>query len=144
VNATLAAGVTYLGRVNFAGASALRVVVNDLVNAWAGGPLEAVAAVPIRVASAADQIAELRAAVTALGAGGVLNGGQTNSLLAKLDQEARKLAEGQVRVAYNLIGAFIGEVEGLQSGGVLTPAQADSLLAPARRLRQSLFVVGGF
>jgi hypothetical protein len=96
------------------------------------------------VVSAADQIADLRARVVALGAQGVLNGGLTNSLLVKLDQAARKLAGGQVRVAYNLIGAFINEVESLKAGGVLSPDQADWLLIPARRLRQSLLGGGGF
>jgi hypothetical protein len=144
VNATLAAGVTYLGRVNFGGTDSLEVVVNDLGNTGAGGPLEATATVSIRVVSAADQIAELRARVVALGARGALNGGQTNSLLVKLDQAAQKLADGQVKVAYNLIGAFVDEVESLRAGGVLPPDQADWLLVPARRVRQSLLVGGGF
>lgn len=135
VNATLAAGVTYLGNVNFGGTDALRVVADDLGNAGTGGLLEATATVPIRVVSAADQIADLRALVVALGAQGVLSGGQTNALLVKLDQAAQKLAQGQVKAAYNLVGAFINQVAGLYLGGVLSSAEADSLLLPAVRLR---------
>ena len=136
--------MTYLGSANFSGTDSLRVVVNDLGNTGAGGPLEASATVSVRVVSAADQTADLRARVVALRDQGVLNGGQANSLLVKLDQLARKLAGGQVRVAYDLSGAFIDEVESLRADGVLSFDEANSLLVAARRLRQSLFGDGGF
>jgi hypothetical protein len=47
-------------------------------------------------------------------------------------------------VAYELIGAFIGEVRSLVGSGVLTPAEGDSLLSAADLLLKSLQIGGGF
>jgi VCBS repeat-containing protein len=104
VNATLAAGVTYLGNLNFHGTDTLMVTADDLGNTGAGGPLTDVQAVTIRVLSPSEQVAELRAMVLALSDTGALNKGQSNSLLAKLDQADSKIAGGQTKVAYNVIG----------------------------------------
>ena len=51
VNATLAAGVTYLGNLNFHGTDTLTVVVDDLGNTGAGGALTDSQVVSIRVAA---------------------------------------------------------------------------------------------
>jgi hypothetical protein len=144
INATLAAGVRYLGNFNFNGTDTLTIVADDLGNAGAGGAMAASASVSIRVASPTEQIDGLQAAVAALSAQGMLNHGQANSLAKKLEHAQAALDKGKIKVAYELIGAFIGKVRSLVGTGVLTAAEGDSLLSATDLLLKSLQIGGGF
>jgi len=144
VNATLAAGVTYLGNLNFNGSDILLVTVGDLGNTGSGGPRTATADVLIRVLSPVEQLADLRSLVESLRDQGALNRGQTNALLQKLDQVEQKVERGQPKVAYNVLGAFSNQVEDLLANGILTTEEADLFLIPARLLREGLLIGGGF
>jgi phosphodiesterase/alkaline phosphatase D-like protein len=144
VNATLAAGVTYLGNLNFHGTDTLAVVANDLGNFGAGGALTDSKAVSIKVLSADEQIAQLENMVTALFNQGLLNQGQTNSLLAKLNDAQSAVDQGKLKVAYNVVGAFKNEVQALINSRRLSLAQAEPLLDAADSLSLSLQIGGGF
>jgi VCBS repeat-containing protein len=144
VNATLAAGAAYLGNLNFSGTDTLTIVADDLGNTGAGGALTDSKTVRIRVESSADQIAALQASIATLYAQSAVNQGQANSLFKKLENAQTALAQNKLKVAYNLIGAFSGEVQSLLATGVLTPAQADPLLSEVESLLKSLLTGGGF
>ena len=144
VNATLAAGVSYLGTLNFNGTDALRVAADDLGNTGAGGALTASASVSIRVLSPAEQVSALRDAVAELADQGTLNGGQANSLLAKLQTALGAIGEGRPKLAYSATRAFSNAVQSLVATGVLTAEQANPLLSAADLLLHSLQIGGGF
>jgi VCBS repeat-containing protein len=144
VNATLAAGVTYRGNLNFSGTDALTIVADDLGNAGAGGARTDTQVVSLQVLSPTQQIAELRDTVEALFAQAALNQGQTNSLLKKLVQAQSAIDGGKPQLAYNAIGAFKSEVQSLTATEVLPPTLGDPLLTAADLLLQSLLIGGGF
>jgi hypothetical protein len=64
----------------------------------------------------------------------LLNQGQANSLLSKLDAARRSRARGNDTAARNQLAAFINELEALKRSGRLDPATADALIAAARAL----------
>jgi len=66
VNKTLAAGITYLGNLDFNGTDTLYVVADDLGNTGSGGSRTDNRTVSIRVLSPAEQIARLRSMVDVL------------------------------------------------------------------------------
>jgi uncharacterized protein YjiK len=144
VNATLAAGVRYLGAVNFNGADTVAVVADDLGNTGAGGALTDSETVSVRVLSPAQQISALQDAIATLAGGGSLSAGQSGSLLRKLENAQGALDAGKTKLAYNATRAFRSEVQSLLATGVLTAAQADPLLAAADLLLQGLQVGGAF
>jgi hypothetical protein len=120
LNAALAT-LTYRGNVDFSGLDTLTVTLTDGTSIYAANVL-------ISVESAEDQAANLRGLVEALG---VLNQGQANSLLAKLDLKDNNGDAGKVQ-------AFLNEVTDLLNNGVLTRAQADTLLGPGNTLLLSV------
>jgi VCBS repeat-containing protein len=138
VNATLAAGVNYVGNLNFNGTDTLTIVADDLGNTGAGGALTDSKVISIRVLSSTEQIAGLQDNVAELHAQAAVNQGQSNSLLKKLQNAQGALDQGKPKVAYNVISALVSEVESLVATGVLTTAQADRLLTAAKLLLQSL------
>jgi hypothetical protein len=144
VNATLTAGVTYLGDLNFNGTDVLTVVADDLGNTGTEAALTDSATVAIRVASPAEQIGVLESMVETLYAQFALNSGQANSLLNKLEQAEALSSLGQWKVAYNAIHAFKNKVQSFVSTEVLTPVQGQPLLSAADLLLQSLLIGGGF
>jgi len=70
-------------------------------------------------------------AVNALFSQGVLNGGQGNSLVVKLQHAINLINTGKDAAAIGNLNAFIGEVNDLASSGVLFPPQAASLVCAA-------------
>jgi hypothetical protein len=66
------------------------------------------------------QIEHLIAAVETLYADGILNGGQANALISKLQGSLDKLDNGQPGVAVNRLGAFVNQVNSFIDEGVLT------------------------
>jgi len=136
VNATLAAGVTYLGRVDFRGGDTLTVIVNDLGNNG-GGPLSATDMVSIRVLPREElTVADVIAAVERLRDDGILNKGQANALVVKLENADRATGRGQDKVFLNMLGAFVNQVSDFIAQGILTPEQGQNLLAAAESLRK--------
>lgn len=70
--------------------------------------------------------------VNTLSSQGVVNGGQANSLLVKLQHAIARLNAGNKAAAIGNLNAFIGEVNDLLASGVLTPSQAASLVSAAQ------------
>jgi hypothetical protein len=144
VNATLAAGITYLGDVNFNGTDTMTVVADDLGGTGAGGALTDTETVSIHVLSPAEQIADLWGMVSALYADAVLGQGNANALLKKLNSAQAELDKGKPKGAYAAVASFSNQVQSLVATGVLTSAAAGPLLSAAELLLQSLRVGGGF
>jgi len=63
-----------------------------------------------------------------------LNQGQGNALLVKLYHAIQKLNQGKTKVAINLLGAFINQVNDFISEGVLTPEEGQALIAAANEV----------
>lgn len=59
---------------------------------------------------------------------GVLNSGQANSLISKLESAQAKLDEGKFRPALNKLNSFIHQVSSLIAEGILTTPQGQSLI----------------
>src|SRR6266478_8782400 len=76
--------------------------------------------------------------VNALFSQGVLNGGQDNSLVVKLQHAIDLMNTGNDAAASGNLNAFIGEVNDLLSSGVLSPSQAASLLGAAESVLAAL------
>jgi hypothetical protein len=142
LNATLAAGLRYLGSLNFNGTDALTVVADDLGATGAGGAATDSKAVPIRVLSPTEQIDGLAAMVATLHAQAALGQNHANSLLKKLEHARMALAEGKPKVVRAGIRGFVDNVQFLVETGVLTPALADPLLAVAESLLLGLQIGG--
>jgi pullulanase-type alpha-1,6-glucosidase len=64
-------------------------------------------------------------------ADGVLNHGQGNALISKLERIQDKIARGQINAAMNQLEAFIHQVEDFVSDGILTAEQGAALIAAA-------------
>jgi hypothetical protein len=117
-------GLLYRGTLNYSGPDTLTVMASDGLETTSAG-------VAIRVKSLAEEAADLQAQVSALRAAGVLNQGQANSLLVKLDLQDNDGDIGRVQ-------AFLNEVDALLGAGILSPAQADALLGPGNVLLTGL------
>jgi pullulanase-type alpha-1,6-glucosidase len=81
-----------------------------------------------------DEIAALREA-------GILNAGQANSLIAKLENAIKNLDKGKAKVALNNLNAFVNEVQSLIDEGVLTPEEGQSLIDAAEAIRYQIQVL---
>jgi polyhydroxyalkanoate synthesis regulator phasin len=71
-------------------------------------------------------------------ADGVLNHGQGNALISKLENIQDKIARGQINAAMNQLEAFINQVESLVDDGILTPEQGAELIAAAEDIIAAL------
>jgi hypothetical protein len=69
---------------------------------------------------------------------GVLNGGQGNALIAKLEAALRQLDRGKPQTAINQLEAFINQVNALIGGGVLPAEEGQPLLAAATAILAAL------
>ncbi|MFE4706814.1 HYR domain-containing protein [Peribacillus simplex] len=85
-----------------------------------------------------QQIKDLINEVNALHNAGVLNDGQTNSLIVKLNAAIDSLNRGRQNAACNQLQAFINEVNDLINAGVLTPEQGQSLIDCATLIRNQI------
>jgi uncharacterized protein YjiK len=144
VNATLAAGVTYLGNLNFNGGDTLSVIADDLGNTGSSGARTASGTVLLHVLSPTEQVTGLRGLVGALSGQGIIGQGQANALLKKLENAQAAVAQGKTKLAYTNVQAFGNQVQSWVATGVLTPAQAGPLLTAADLLLQGLRAGGGF
>jgi autotransporter-associated beta strand protein len=117
-------GLLYRPDHNYSGADVLAVTASDGLETTS-------ARVAIRVRSLTEQAADLRAQVNALLDAGVLNRGQANSLVVKLDLRDNDGDIGRVQ-------AFLNEVGALLNAGILSRAQADLLLGAGNVLLTGL------
>jgi hypothetical protein len=87
------------------------------------------ATVNLTILTPAQAIPSVITTIQGLKGTGVLNGGQANSLIVKLNHAIDSLNSkpGQP-TACNQLQAFVNEVNAYVSAGILTPAEADSLL----------------
>jgi pullulanase-type alpha-1,6-glucosidase len=99
-------------------------------------------AVFVALRSAEDQIEWLRDDVNELLNAGVLNRGQANALIKKLNAALARLAKGKAQgeagAAAGQINAFINQVEALAAAGILSPDEAAALIAAAEGVLGSL------
>jgi hypothetical protein len=135
INATLAAGVTYIGNLNFNGTDTLTVAADDLGNTGAGGAKTNTRSISIHVLSAGQQIARLRNMMDTLYAAGTINQGQANSFTKKLEHALAAAEQGKTAPASNMIRAFRNEFAGMFRPGTSDPllAQVDLLLLSMER-----------
>jgi hypothetical protein len=87
------------------------------------------ATLSLTVLTPAQAIPNIITKIEDLQGAGVLNGGQANSLIVKLNHAIDSLTtKPDQPTACNQLQAFVNEVNAYVSGGKLTPAQADTLL----------------
>lgn len=83
----------------------------------------------LNVLTPAQAIPNVIGTVNGLESGGVLNGGQANSLVVKLNHAIDSLNQKPNQpTGCNQLQSFVNEVNGLVAGGALSQAQADELL----------------
>jgi hypothetical protein len=83
----------------------------------------------LTILTPAQAIPNVIATIQGLQGAGVLNKGQANSLIVKLNHAIDSLnSKPDKPTACNQLQAFVNEVNAYVSAGILTPAQADSLL----------------
>jgi hypothetical protein len=115
LNADLAT-LVYRASHDYSGSDTLSITATDDRSVSATS-----ASVAINVVSIDQQIANLQAQGSALQTAGVLNQGQANSLIVKLNLKGNNGDSGKVQ-------AFLNEVQADLEAGILTQAQADALL----------------
>jgi len=69
---------------------------------------------------------------------GVLNTGQANGLIVKLKQAIRKISQGKINVACNLLQAFINQVYDFINTGVISQEEGELLILIATNIIISL------
>jgi hypothetical protein len=90
--------------------------------------------VTITVQTPQEATQDLITEVQELVASGVLNQGQGNSLIVKLQNAINKMDQGNYNAAINILNAFINEVTALNNAGILSDEEADGLIAAAERI----------
>ena len=85
-----------------------------------------------------EEIACLIAQVRALVDARVLNGGQGNALIAKLEAAIQQLEQGNVATAINQLESFVNQVSALISGGALPPEEGQPLIDTANGILATL------
>jgi len=102
-----------------------------------GGTAVELGGVVIQGASPSTVAADIGSVVDDLYASGVVNGGQANSLMRKIEQALNLLAKGKNAEAIVVLEGFIQQVNDLTYVDfVLTPAQAAELISRAQILIQ--------
>ncbi|PWT94311.1 MAG: hypothetical protein C5B55_02930 [Blastocatellia bacterium] len=86
------------------------------------------------VATPAEGLSNLISQIQGLVSAGVLNQGQGNSLIVKLEAAQASIASGNSNAACNQVGAFINEVDALIKSGRLTSAQGLQLIGEAETI----------
>lgn len=85
--------------------------------------------ISVRDVTVAEQTADLKTAIAAMG----VNGGLRTALTVKIDQASKLLADGDVAGAVGLLSTdFVGQVASLLAEGKLTSAQAAALTIAAQ------------
>jgi uncharacterized repeat protein (TIGR03803 family) len=92
----------------------------------------------VQVSTVQDSIEGLISDVQGLVDSGVLNGGQGNSLISKLQAALKQLGKGNVTTVINQLEAFINEVTSDIQSGKLTPEEGQPLIDAANRVIAAL------
>jgi hypothetical protein len=87
-----------------------------------------------------EMIRSLIKEIEALREAGVLNNGQANSLIVKLENAIISLDRGKAKMALNNLKAFMNEVESLIDERVLTQEEGQSLIAAAEAISYQIQV----
>ncbi|UCC38743.1 MAG: hypothetical protein JSV96_13080 [Candidatus Aminicenantes bacterium] len=104
----------------------------EVYNLWGGTGLDYKITVKyFQPASADDGIEGLLNDVLELHNSGVLNKGQANALVKKLEAASKNLNKGKPKAACNEIQAFINQVNALINSGKLSPEEGDPLIEAA-------------
>jgi len=90
--------------------------------------------VTITIQTPQEATQDLIAEVEELVAFGILNQGQGNSLIVKLQHAINKMDQGNYKAAINMLNAFINEVTAFNNAGILSDEQANTLIAAAERI----------
>jgi len=107
--------------------------------AWAGSGAHATRwTVRVIPPTPVEQIQTIETQVQALLSSGVVNGGQGNALIAKLDAATAQINKGNTKAAVNVLQAFINQCLALVNAGTLTAQQAQPLIDAATALIQRL------
>jgi CSLREA domain-containing protein len=94
--------------------------------------------VEITVLTPREGIEGLIEKVGDLVAQGVLNGGQGNALIAKLEAAIRQIDRGNVQTAINQLEAFVNQVNALMYADILPPAEGQPLIDAANEIIAAL------
>jgi len=78
-----------------------------------------------------EQIQQITTNVHDLVDSGMLNQGQGDALVAKLDEAMQKLNEENNRAASNLLQAFINQVQAYINAGILSATEGQNLIDAA-------------
>jgi len=125
-NADLDPGTTYL--VTISGAVSVGISGGD------AGVQQAPVVYNFMTITISAQIEDLIGDVEALRDAGILNDGQANSLIAKLEAALKKLEQGNTIPAVNILNAFINQVNDFVYEGVLPPEVGQALIDAANDL----------
>jgi len=92
----------------------------------------------VQVRTVVDSIQGLIAGVQELVDRGILNYGQGNSMIGKLEGALNQLGKGNVGPAINMLQSFVNEVSAFIQSGKLTPAEGQPLLDAANAIIAAL------
>ncbi len=136
---------TPLSGIGFELHSTLRTSTDPIVQTSTFDPATGIFSVPARTTAVfvaprpiAEQIYLILEGVEALVDSGVLNPGQGNALIKKLENALAKIARGNASAGVNQLWAFIHQVEAFVNAGVLSPEEGQALIDPALALIGSL------
>jgi len=87
-----------------------------------------------------EMIRSLIAEVEALRDAGILNAGQANGLIVKLENAITRLDQGKAKTALNSLNAFINQVYAFIAGGVLSPDEGQALVEAADAISHQIRV----
>jgi len=107
---------------------------NLIVSSNAANTSQLIVPVTLNVGTPLERIDDLITQVQQLYSDGVLNSGQANSLIVKLNAAKKSLNKGQTNTAINQIQAFINQVYDFIDEEVLTPEQGGKLIADAQTI----------
>jgi hypothetical protein len=124
--------ITYTAATNFYGSDTFTYSISDGTGGTATGT------VTVTVLTPEQAIDDIIAQVDELHDDGLLNGGNTNALMTKLDGAAAKLDRAQYDAAINKIESFINQVSGWISNGKLTAAVGQPLIDSANDVIASI------
>lgn len=114
--------LTYTSGVS--GTSTVTVTATD----GSGETAQIAFSVTATIATPGEQIGVIRVLIDELTEQGELNGGQANSLHAKLNAAEKSINKGKTKTALNQLNALRQSVESFVEDGVLSPESGDALL----------------
>lgn len=95
-------------------------------------------AVVVKTLASEEAVEEIKDNVDDLVDSGVLNPGQGNCLLTKLDKAKRQIDRGQINAAINNLESFINEIEAMMNSGRLAVEEGQALIDAPTALLESI------